>query len=142
MLVFIFSMDVYIQQYYQGKNIIRLEIMEGMGMNYQNEYLKLQNEADLIQEKMDKILQEYANKECPFKIGETVTICGWAHKGKKGIVRGITGICYGDKMSWKVHGNVLRKDGSEGQHFFAFSESYFKAQHQIYDTPREEAHES
>jgi hypothetical protein len=95
-------------------------------MDYKSEFSNLIREEWVVKARIAKLLQKYAEKECPLEIGRVVTICGWSHRGKNGIITGISGIRYGDEMLWKVSGNVLKKDGTEGKHYFDFTEEEFK----------------
>ena len=87
----------------------------------------------VLRDKMNEAIEEYKKAEleyaleiCPFGIDDQVTIVGWSHYGKKGIVTKIIG---SDGSGWKGHwiasGYVLKKDGTRGANYFDFSESAY-----------------
>jgi len=73
----------------------------------------------------ESILQEYADQNCPFKIGDTVEILEYPYKGKTGVVKTILGRygSWNNKFYWIVQGNLLKKDGKEGLQDFSFTQS-------------------
>jgi hypothetical protein len=82
---------------------------------------------------MCKIEETYAKENCPFKIGEIVEILGNSHNGKGGIIHNISGQegWFDNKLEWKVTGNVLKKDGTEGMQYFSFNENDYNRSKEI-----------
>lgn len=98
-----------------------------MLMDYKEEYSKILAEEKVIQEKKKKILQQYVAENCPLKIGDIITICGWIYKGKQGKITDIIAkFGFEEELTWKVYGNVLRSDGTVGKNSFEFEESHYK----------------
>jgi len=95
-------------------------------MDYNLEHRRLEACKKLIISQMDKLRQKYADEKCPLKIGEEVTICGWSHRGKKGIIKRVKGFHAGGRLEWQVSGRVLKKDGTEGNNSFDFYESQYQ----------------
>ncbi len=97
-----------------------------------SDILKLSRKV-VLRDKMNEAIEEYKKAEleyaleiCPFSFDDEVTIVGWTHYGKKGIVTKIIG---SDGSGWRGHwvasGYVLRKDGSRGVNYFDFSEGAY-----------------
>jgi len=78
----------------------------------------------------ENILQEYADQNCRFKIGDTVDILGYSHRGKKGIIESIHGTFdhYRKEYQfrWIVRGSVLKKDGTKSCNNFEFNLSDYE----------------
>ena len=56
---------------------------------------------------------EFAEQECPHKVGDEVIVNGCSHSGKKIIVDSILPAKYSWEGNWKCVGDVLRKDGTK-----------------------------
>ena len=56
-----------------------------------------------------------------------IDILGYSHTGKKGVVTKLIGTEQGwvEKYSWKIRGNVLKKDGTQGINSFDFDEYHY-----------------
>jgi hypothetical protein len=97
-----------------------------------SDILKLSRKV-VLRDKMNEAIEEYKKAEleyaleiCPFSIGEEITILGYSHNGKKGIVSniyGANGTSYNGH--WKLNGRVLKKDGTLGVNFFDFDENAY-----------------
>jgi hypothetical protein len=99
---------------------------KGESVNHEDRYKELEEKEKAIQADIKAVLQDYADTHCPYKVGDTVTIKGYAHRGKKGVVRKAIGTAASwrscDFMGWMVVGSVLKADGSEGSNQFEFSD--------------------
>lgn len=68
------------------------------------------------------LLQRRAEQQCPFKLGEKVTIAGYTFTGKQGIVVRIMTPRYNDYGDWAVAVTVCKGDGSPGIKTTSFSQ--------------------
>jgi len=94
---------------------------------YQELYKEVEKKISILRDQRRKILDEYAGLACPFKIGEKVSICGYSHSKKTGVVEEIIGIdSYSDDLEWKVIGTVLKKNGEKSLLKFDFTESNYE----------------
>ena len=75
-------------------------------------------------EKADVALQQYVESDCPYKVGDIVTIYGYSFNGRKGVVKKIGGTFKSWKKDgnpeWYVEGIVLKADGTESKNWFKF----------------------
>jgi hypothetical protein len=111
---------------------------------YVEEYKKLLIEKNRIKKEIEALRQKVANEMCPFALGQKVEICSYSHTGKLGVITKIMGYFdvetirwdedniidlkeneYIVSFSWKVCGNVLKKDGTVGNLSFDFTQSLF-----------------
>lgn len=85
--------------------------------------LELDRLIDELQTQRKDLLQLWAEAVCPYKIGDTVTISGYAFRGKLGIVTKISAVAHGWKKTeyeWKVDAAVLKSDGTPGKNVVSF----------------------
>jgi hypothetical protein len=59
-------------------------------------------------------LQKLADLTCPYKVGDIVKAKGWTYTGQDCKIKSIRGIHRCGVYTWKVEGNVLKKDGTPG----------------------------
>ena len=77
--------------------------------------VKIDNQITAMNNQKSAHMQELGDLTCPYKMGDVVTVKGWAYEGKKGEVCKIRGHQeWGGKYMWRVYVQVLRKDGSKG----------------------------
>ena len=99
-------------------------------MDHEKEYAQLLEQKASIESIIKDIMQDYAEKNCPYNIGEKIEIRGYAYRGRMGIIKEIKGsekwCCHSsekEKLGWTVQGIILKKDGTEGTLFFKFNEA-------------------
>ena len=71
-----------------------------------------------LRNRRKKHMQALADLICPYKVGDTITIKGYAYTGKKGEVMSIK--CrydFHDEYEWTVNVVVLRKDGTQSLNY-------------------------
>ena len=79
------------------------------------EIIRADEEIKRLNDIRKKLLQNYADMKCPYKIGDTAICKGYSHKGKKVKITKII-LCqkWNDKYEWAVKGLVIKKDGKTG----------------------------
>ena len=103
--------------------------MENNLNTLEKEYQDLLKQKENIELKIKEIMFGYAELKSPFHPGDIIDICGYSYKGLKGQVQYVekcTAFCDNTKLSWKVSGRVLKKDGSLGDRMFSFEEHDYK----------------
>ncbi len=93
-----------------------------------DELLQQYQELDKLRiaaiEKSNVALQQYAEMDCPYKVGEIVIIEGCSFNGKRGVIKKVGGSIgwsiRGSNPEWYVEGIVLKADGTESKHWFKF----------------------
>ena len=67
------------------------------------------------QEMLKDWLNEWAALNCPYKVGERVTVKGYTHTGKTAVIESVCGkIGYSNEPEWVVRTKLVKKDGSLG----------------------------
>ena len=67
-------------------------------------------------ESLSTLEDKFAQQMCPHKVGDIVEVLGYAHKGKHMIINEITRPKWGFQGAcWRVHGNIINKNGVVGQ---------------------------
>jgi hypothetical protein len=61
------------------------------------------------------VLDQWIEEECPVKVGDTVRVNGYAHRGKMMVVRSVRIKEWASKYEWSVIGPIIKKDGTPGQ---------------------------
>ncbi len=77
-------------------------------------------------EELSALKSAFAKQECPFGVGDTVEIVGNTHKGKRMVVKYVGPAKYTFQGSWRVTGNILKKNGDVGEQVGEFSEWDYK----------------
>ncbi|MBV6342418.1 hypothetical protein [Candidatus Magnetobacterium casense] len=93
------------------------------GLKLMERAKKLHSEIDELKRRLDIVASEFAEKTCPFSVGDTVEIAGYSYRGKKGLVTHVAGKVSdwpGRPISWVVCGAVLKADGTAGSYSFSF----------------------
>jgi hypothetical protein len=81
-----------------------------------DEIKKIDAKIALLDVKRRKLLGDWAIKSCPHKVGDTVSVCGYSHTGKKCKITSIGWKqVFRGPYQWVVRGVVLLKDGTEGK---------------------------
>ncbi len=94
---------------------------------YRELYKEVERKISILTDQRRKILDEYASLACPFKIGEKISIRGYSHSGKIGVIEETIGIAsYEDDLEWKIFGSVLKKDGSKSLLKFDSTEYHYR----------------
>lgn len=77
-----------------------------------------------LQSELNDELLSIAIENSPYKKGDKVVIRGYSHNGKIGIINKIGPASFSrfgqKKYICQLSGQVLKKDGTTGQHFFKF----------------------
>lgn len=68
----------------------------------------------LLQVQRAELIDEFAGRECSIKVGTTVTVNGYSHRGKKMMVRKICVERDFRGYRFKATGSVIKKDGEPG----------------------------
>lgn len=92
---------------------------------YKKQYIELKKKRDKISDAMSAVLEAFAAEHCPLHVDDVVVICGYAHEGKQGKITEVVGFMDWDAMTWKVKGDVLKKDGTIGSQRFEFKEYHY-----------------
>jgi hypothetical protein len=92
------------------------------------QYQAMSLSIEELQKDRDNILQEYADLNCPLKVGDTVEILGYSHHGKNGIIKSVRAKydSWDKTFEWIVKGCVLKKDGTEGAQYFDFDQRQYE----------------
>ena len=76
---------------------------------------KIKNEAD---KEIDRISKVMAQKFCPIKIGDIVTVNDFTHTGKQMQVKTVAVMRrWGEVHGFHARGPIIRKDGTPGVQF-------------------------
>jgi hypothetical protein len=90
------------------------------------EQLKAADTAfQIARQAVHSLRRQYAEQECPFKVGDTVDICGRSYKGKKMKITSI-GCISGFTIRWVVEGMVLTKTGMVGNNSASFDQRNYE----------------
>lgn len=85
---------------------------------YDKEISELQEQIKDLKSKLDPLLHKQAEFLCPFKVGDIVT----ATRSRRTIKARITSISSSRSYnSYTMHGNQIRKDGTEGRYMELYS---------------------
>jgi hypothetical protein len=79
----------------------------------------------IARQAVDNLRQQYAEQECPFKVGDIVDICGRSHKGKRMQITSI-GYRLAFTLRWVVVGRVLTKTGVVGKNATSFDQRNYE----------------
>ena len=71
--------------------------------------------------------QAFAEQECPFEVGQTVTVCGHTHNGKSMIIESIGPARFGRRADWQVFGYIVKANGEKGLVRAEFSQDQWEA---------------
>jgi hypothetical protein len=83
-----------------------------------------------LKRKRELRLDDYIKANCPYKVGDLITVTGYSFKGKKMMIEDITmkrGFSFGsveDAYDYKFlyHGVIVNKNGSVGELYTSFSQ--------------------
>lgn len=76
-------------------------------------FVQLQKEKQDIIAEMELLQKALSLSVSPYEGGDIVPICGWSHKGKKGIITECVLTLDDGGLDFIVMAKVLKKDGSE-----------------------------
>ena len=77
---------------------------------------RLTNQIEQHEESRRKLLQQYADATCPYKVGDIIEVKGWTYAGRQMRVDKVRGIrAWGGKYDWRVVGTIIKKDGTPGK---------------------------
>lgn len=92
--------------------------IEQLKMRYNN----ISSEIKRYKQLKDEITKEYLSLICPHKVGDIVTIKGYYHHGKQGVVENLYAVEFSTgELTWGVRGRVLKKDGTPSNYTFQFN---------------------
>jgi len=92
-----------------------------------NDLRKIQTHIDNLKVKYELRSDDYIKEHCPCKVGDSIEITGYSHKGKQMMIEGIElkqGWRYNDdhpvEFSYVYQGAVINKNGRVGELYTTF----------------------